>query len=334
MNKNLRMALVINYAVQIIGWLFFLGMPIYNHPNQFLHNQGHLIQFLLQHLVLVAFFYINYFYLLPVTLNRHGLKKYLIQALVLFLVVFFIENIIINFIQYRPVFRISFITVMAQVQLFAIGTTLRMLTDYILESQRKKLLESEKLKVELAFLRSQINPHFLFNTLNNINSLIQFNPEKAQKSVIQLSAIMRYMLNTATVEKIRLSEEIVYINNYIELQKLRLPAGFKLIYEVIESQDGYMIEPLLLIGFIENAFKHALSDSETDFITIRVKIQEHFLILETINSLPAQKNLYIESGIGIKNIHSRLDLLYANKYWLEIKNENNVFSTKLKLNLF
>jgi len=184
--------------------------------------------------------------------------------------------------------RISFKSFIALIQLYAISTSLRMLTDFIHETRRKKMLEHEKMTVELAFLRSQINPHFLFNTLNNINSLIHINPDAAQKAIVRLSTIMRYMLNTATKEKITLEKELEYIGNYIELQRLRVPAGFSLTYTCMADNTGALIEPLLLIGFIENAFKHARSDNPTDFIQIKIELHNGKLLLETAN--PAHRS--------------------------------------------
>ncbi len=322
----------VNLLIQVAGWSFFILAPIVSQSERFFSHPMMLTEFLIRQVLNVVFFYFNYYYLIPKILRQKGMKKYVFGVLVTFLSIFILQNLVENLIKAHH-FHISFISIVGMVQLYAISTTLRMLVDSITESNRKKLLEKEKQKAELSYLRSQINPHFLFNTLNNINSLIRKNPEAAEQAVVRLSFLMRYMLNSSNKESIPLAEEMEYIRNYIELQKLRLAKNFDLKFETKGCDISQAIEPLLLIGFIENPFKHALSGEETDFIDIRIECDGKNLELETKNSISGSKSEMVESGVGIENVKKRLKLSYPNKHELEILKTDAAFCVKLKMEI-
>jgi len=186
---------------------------------------------------------------------------------------------------------------------------------------------------ELALLRSQVNPHFLFNTLNNIYSLVYQKSEDAPAALMKLSSIMRYMLYDATTDKVLLEKEIDYLQSFIELQKLRLRRQDCIALEITGSANGRTIAPMLLIPFVENAFKHGSKLATGPNIKIHLAIEPQKIIFEVMNSL--KKNTTgakdLTGGIGLNNIRRRLDLLYPGKHTLEIREDDNVFHIKLIL---
>lgn len=220
------------------------------------------------------------------------------------------------------------------IQVLAVSTSWRLLVDFFTHRKAEKKLIAEKMDAELRFLRSQINPHFLFNTLNNIISLIRKRPDEAEKSVVRLSVLMRYMLNTGQKEKVQLAEELEYIRNFIDLQKLSLPPGFPLRFQLSGNFSQGEIEPLLLIGFIENAFKHGMSGSEFDFIEIDILLEGNQLTLKTRNAIPEIKaHEKLMSGVGLKNTMNRLEICYCGNYKLDVNGENGIYSCHLEINL-
>ena len=202
-----------------------------------------------------------------------------------------------------------------------------------------KAIESRKLKDELinqrqagelALLKSQVNPHFLFNTLNNIYSLVYHKSDEAPDAVMKFSSIMRYVLYDSKEEKVLLEKEIEYLKSYIELQKLRIKEPDFVLLEVEGNFEGTFIAPMLLIPFVENAFKHAGRENLPG-ITIYLHGDKQQIRFEVSNF--KQKEIQtVEkpfSGIGLSNIRRRLELIYAERHLLEIKTENDQYKVKL-----
>lgn len=209
---------------------------------------------------------------------------------------------------------------------------LRLSADWFVKYQRQKELEKQNSITELALLRSQINPHFLFNTLNNINSFSTRDPEKTSFAIIKLSDIMRYMLYEANGEKVLLEKEIDYINNLIALQKLRFAENDFVDFKVEGKTGKHFIPPMIFLPFIENAFKHGKL-SVVKGIEIRIRIEENqicFKCKNQIRELNETEKAQI-GGLGIKNIRRRLELLFPNKHELIITNENNIYLVELKI---
>ncbi|MBL7899915.1 MAG: histidine kinase, partial [Crocinitomicaceae bacterium] len=220
------------------------------------------------------------------------------------------------------------------IQVYAVSSSWKLLADFFRNRLKEKALQKAKQESEIKFLRSQINPHFLFNTLNNINSLIRSKPEQAEKSVVRLSNLMRYMLRTGDQPRVPLKDEFDYLLNYIELQKLRLHSDFDLKVVIPESGADLKIEPLLLVSFIENCFKHGVHGESNDFIEISVKLNQNILKLQTRNRIDINSSSReISSGIGLQNVSQRLELCYENKYDLEVVETSGVFEVNLQLQL-
>lgn len=200
--------------------------------------------------------------------------------------------------------------------------------------KKKEELEKEKLNAELIFLKSQINPHFLFNSLNSIYSLTNENAEKAGHAVLALSNMMRYMIYDSNTEKVSLKSELSYIKHYISLQQLRLSDDVKILFEVINSGDDMMIVPLLILPFIENAFKHGISYVEKCSLEIRISLSKNGMVnLFVKNSIMHIKPIAYSGGFGLDNVKKRLLLHYPGQYDLSINAENNLFIVNLNLQL-
>jgi len=196
----------------------------------------------------------------------------------------------------------------------------------------REILE-EKLKAELNYLKAQIHPHFLFNTLNNLYSLTLARSEQAPDVVLKLSALMRYMVNDCREEKIPLEKEVQYLMSYIELEKIRFDQRLEISFNIHNEIKGPVITPLILLPFIENSFKHGPSvDTEKAWITVDLMVKEGtlFFKVENSNGAPTSPS---SNGFGLKNVERRLALLYPGRFSLEKKNDPEFYGIDLKLNL-
>jgi sensor histidine kinase YesM len=207
------------------------------------------------------------------------------------------------------------------------------LVKYWFKNQKVKTeLENQNLASELALLRSQINPHFLFNTLNNIDSLIFQNQQKASDSIIKLSGIMRYMLYESTVDMVLLTNEIEYIRNYIALFELRIKNKNFIQFSIVGNSQGRMIAPMLFVPFVENAFKHGSKKVKSPGIIINMIIENKIIEFEVTNFFNDVQNTDKTGGIGLNNIRRRLELIYPEKHELLISSEKNFYKVNLKIN--
>ena len=204
--------------------------------------------------------------------------------------------------------------------------------------KRRHRLEKENLETELKYLKSQINPHFLFNTINSIFALIPKNPDRASASLANFSDMLRYQLYECNDEKIVLDKELHFIENFIDLEKLRLdPAHTDMQFEIQDhTTHKKTIAPFILIPFIENAFKHvSKGKGQQNFIQMELEADDNSLQLGIKNSKglngQASKELSESSGIGLKNVSRRLNLLYPESHSLSIRDESDRFSVLLKL---
>ena len=201
-------------------------------------------------------------------------------------------------------------------------------------SDRQKLieLERENLEQQLEYLKYQINPHFLMNTLNNIHALIDIEPEQAKESIVELSKIMRFSLYEGAKQMVPLNREIGFLENYIELMRIRVADHVKLSFELPERMPDCEIPPMLFITFIENAFKHGVSYRQTSFINIKIDVVEDHLHFTCSNSrIPQSEDKH--GGVGLQNVRRRLDLIYPGQYTLDIKESDDTYNVDLTLPL-
>jgi LytS/YehU family sensor histidine kinase len=197
---------------------------------------------------------------------------------------------------------------------------------------KMQILEKEKLSVELLYLKAQINPHFLFNTLNTIYAMaIKQSDESTANAVVMLSDMMRFVITETHNEVVSLDKKLQYVQNYIELQKLRLGENMVLDYEVKGDPLGKKIAPMILMPFIENAFKHGTTKEKNFAISIKILITEKELWLEVENSKFTGHKIEEETKLGIDNTRKRLELLYSSKHKFEIIENDHNYRISLKL---
>lgn len=197
----------------------------------------------------------------------------------------------------------------------------------------KKLREivQERFSAEMGLLKAQINPHFFFNTLNSLYALTLKGSEQASGVVLRLSDLMHYMLYDASANKVLLNDEIKHLENYIGIEQMRFADRLELSFQYSGSISGKMIAPLLLLPFIENAFKHGIGDN-SGWITINLKVTGNKLFLRVENSCVASVKTNA-AGLGLKNVKRRLELIYPDAYELHIANNTDFFEVALKLDL-
>ncbi len=194
-------------------------------------------------------------------------------------------------------------------------------------------LENEKSQTELSLLKQQINPHFFFNTLNNLYALSLQKDTRTSESILQLSELMRFTIYKGQEDRILLTEEVKYLEDYIELQQMRLRIPLKLSFEKEILNDNFLIAPMLLIVIIENAFKHGIETADQEaFLHISLKVSNHQLEFTCINSVENKLEDH-KPGIGLQNLRSRLDLIYPNNYKLVLNKEPGIFKAMLHINL-
>ena len=324
-------------ALHSLIWLALLLVPLIIDESPMARNFW-LMRFGVLIVLLSGFFYFNSLVLIP-RLLLPGRIYYFVLSLIgciTLIVLLNLVNVYIFQVLYSHhhfhvhpgmIFGPFFFSVVA----FALSTSFKITGEWFRNEKIKKEMENEKLTSELAFLKSQVNPHFLFNILNNICSLARKKSDDTENAIIKLSHIMRYMLDESKNEKVSLEKEIGYLENYIELQRMRISEKVDIRFTVEGKPEPLMIEPLLLIPFVENAFKHGISYLEDCRIDISLKIEPGQLIFNVQNFIVRKKDdeSLEESGIGLKNVMRRLDLLYPGKHSLQI-DENR---TKYIINL-
>ena len=312
-------------------------------------------QILLINMVIIApFYFLNIFYLVPSLLQKRRYLFYLLGLVACVFAVGLLRYLVLGEVQLHfdevekpfflppnmqkvsyPSFGISFPMIM----LITVGTAVEMMLDWEKQKREREKIEKEKIATELMFLKSQINPHFLFNTLNSIYSLTLNRSQLASEAILILSDLMRYMIYEAKVEKIALSREIEYLENYISLQKLRISRkkNVYIRFVVLGTVNSQLIAPMLLVTFVENAFKHGISYKEESYVHITVEILNGQLVLHVSNSQRSKENRNGQdlehSGIGIANLSRRLDLIYPDKYKLDTQNNAESYNVKLELTL-
>lgn len=289
-------------------------------------------------MILAIAYFINAFYFVPSFLLKNKVAQYILVLIVSVIVILALALLIEHALQlprliheiirpdkpYTPKgwFRFDFPGLLITLLTFGISTSSVLLRKGQQDSLLRKELEKQQVSTELSFLKAQINPHFFFNTLNNIYALTTLDVELAQKAIHMLSAMMRYVLYDARKEYVLVSQEIRFIENYIELMKLRLPSKAKVTFERTDNFQQELIAPMLLLPYVENAFKHGISAQNPSEIKINISHGGNQLKMHIENTIFQTNALNLEgSGIGLVNTQRRLDLLYPGKH--EVKNQKH-----------
>jgi two-component system LytT family sensor kinase len=215
---------------------------------------------------------------------------------------------------------------------FTMGTSISVIQRWLRTEQDRKETENEKLNTELSFLKSQVNPHFFFNTLNNIYSLAIVRSEKTAPAVMKLSSIMRYILTETQRDLVPLRNEVDFIHNFIDLQQVRLTDKVMLNFSADGDIDNLLVAPLLFIPFVENAFKYGVSTKESSNINIEISTSGNKILFSTRNYIvPSENNLMENTGIGINNVKRRLELMYPGKHTLTTTQKDNYYTVQLEI---
>ena len=331
-----------NKAVLIhsLVWLVLLTVLFLINVRE--HLAHAVILILLYGALNVTIFYIHYFVINPLLISTGRYWRalgYMTIVLVVSIVVkygiaLYYDDVILQYrdsdgqrqiltsVQYTTAALISGLFFML------LSTAVYVISSNFKTREDRKSLETEKLNAELAFLRSQINPHFLFNSLNNIYSLAYKKSEKTPEAILKLSEIMRYMLYESNEDLVLLEEEINYLENYIELQKLRFKEKVYVDLHVDIDEEGLRIMPLLLISFLENAFKHGVSTDELKPIRIDIGVQKRRLHFKAENA-KNQVNKDQTRGVGLTNLKRRLQLGYPDRHTINIVESEHYYTSEL-----
>jgi sensor histidine kinase YesM len=305
--------------------------------------------------LLVIVFYLNSFILVPRFLLNNNAVNYFVMIIAIITAIVFINGwvetvflmktpdqvpgILIPRRLRKPSLgkRIDTLTIIISALVLVIGTSMTVIQKWQKDKQEREALEKDKVSSELSFLKAQINPHFFFNTLNNIYALTKVDADEAGKAIHQLSRMMRYLLYETQQGQTMLSQEIALVQNYISLMQLRLTGIVKLIIDTPPQLLDMPMAPMMLLPFVENAFKHGVSTTQQSHIGILIRQRGNELDITVKNSIMNDNNISLDtnSGIGLLNTRRRLDLLYPGKYKLEISEMNaaNEYTVHLILDL-
>jgi len=363
--KNFFTGNKIYILLHILAWAIILGIPLYFF-QRWDAGKDFIWIYYIGSIINGIIFYTNYLILVPKFFFRPRKHKYFLAVLLLLTFLFFISDrsndLVFKYFpgrnnseelnipgregnklpshipedRYgRPPFREMHLFNYMFNSLFLVFFSLgmRVLERHSQTEKLQKELEKEKLNSELAFLKNQISPHFFFNTLNNIYSLISINAEDSQKAVLKLSKLMRYLLYDSEHGNTKLSNEIDFMNNYIDLMKLRVSRKIDLRISFPEKYVDINIPPLIFIPFIENAFKHGISYSEKSFIEISMTTDKESVKFRCANSIAKlrEENEAGQSGIGLENVKKRLKLLFPGKHELKINKSETDFEVLLQI---
>ena len=312
------------------------------HDDSQTDTTGLLVVFILYPVINISLFYLNYLLYIPQLLDKKRYTLYII-AILISVIIYGLGKFGLGLVFKKYVLdhghghEISFWpyflgTLFTSITFIFLSTTVKFTVYWFKNERTQRELENQRLSAELSFLKSQINPHFLFNSLNSIYSLAYQQSETAPEAILKLSEIMRYMLYECNDNKVLLEKELLYLQNYIDLQKIRFGEKAYIDFKISGKVDGQQIVPLLLIAFIENAFKHGIVNDPLSPIQILIEVDEAHLHFYAQNK-SHNNNRDSQGGIGLINVKRRLDLLYAGKYKLDIINQPDTYSIELQLDL-
>lgn len=343
MFNRIRPALVIEIFIHLLFWALIIYTPIISRPDmrgmpQHLFSPARIITF---NLVLAAEFYLNAFLLIPKVLKRNIWIYFL--ALLGSFVAF---NLLL--IYTRPHFPVDeikgvnghvpfsgpYFIIFPLLSIAAGSFAYHYLADQFKAMNKKKDIANASLLSELAFLRSQISPHFIFNVINSAVALSRLKPAAVEPTLIQLSKLLRYMLYVTDAEMVTVYKKEDYLRSYIELQQLRFGDQVKIYFKSEIKASEKTIEPMLLIPFVENAFKHGTGEMENPSIVVDLFADETHLRFSVQNFYnPTQQYKDNDSGIGLANVKRRLALLYPDTHNLYINKDDHIYTVMLQLEL-
>ncbi len=324
-------------VIHLLGCAIFIALPVIFSPDfstdfDFIHVKG-FQRDLLFSFILIPYFYLSYFVLIP---KLYFNKKYFLFSTITFIsfvLIFFLPIIVIPSTIFTTRSFDTFFVREVKIRVFQFLIVF-VFALMIRINNRWKQSEKEKLDAELAYLKAQINPHFLFNTLNSIYSLAIVKSDNVASSIVKLSNMMRYVLGESSSQYVKLEKEIEYIQNFIELQQIRFGSFIQFECIITGDHKNKSIAPLILIPFIENAYKHGVNAEDNSIIKIKIETSENQLFLFVKNNkVFVQRSEESESGIGVENTKNRLQMIYPGKHKLVIENAEKEYTVSLTLDL-
>jgi two-component system, LytTR family, sensor kinase len=334
------------FGMHVLFWSLFLALPFLLRPvaeNRTVRPDEGLFGMYYLHLIKnflwISLFYFNTYFLIPVLFYRKQYGRYVLALLAslsfIWLADRFIFALFIEGFEYN-VRNFLFFNLPVFIFIVLASTAFRTIRDRIIEDSEKQERQTENLKTELSFLRSQVSPHFMFNILNNMVALARKKSDILEPSLIKLSSLLRYMLYETDEEKVLLDKEVEYLHSYIDLQRLRFGKNMQIHAHLQQTSYAYSIEPMLLIPFVENAFKHGVGLIEDAQIDIDLKVEKdqlYFSVRNRYNNSNADEPKDKTSGIGLVNVKRRLNLLYHEHHTLHIDKSDGWFTILLQLKL-
>lgn len=345
--------LILQFIILVVTWAAFFTLPFqffpYNRSYSPFDSQRFVTSLIVSNIVCLGFYFVNGWILIPNILAK---KKTFLYVLIV-LASFFFYLSVMNFIAITSPETKEFLKYAAEKDIhlkgptffssgpmtlfllaFVISTGSKVISEWFSAEEVKEEIKRQQLQTELSLLKSQVNPHFLFNTLNSIYSLSVSNSKRTSDAVMKLSHIMRYTLEESQKDFVMLQQEIDFINSYIELQKLRLTDNTQIQFVTCGSIGQVMIAPLLFIPFIENAFKYGISAHHVSDILVELKVENNTLYFKCKNNgFPKGSMAQKSTGTGIINTRRRLELLYNKKHDLNISSIDKEFNVSLTINL-
>ena len=330
------------HLIHIVGWGILICSPLFFTGRSGVSSVEDYVRSIIVPLSFMSIFYINYIWLIKRFLFRRETRWFLLCNMLLILAMMGLVHLCMTYAipdemmkhpHPRPLRdEIGFHAINVAIYSLVTGLSvaIRMTNGWYQVEANQRELERERAEAELSNLKSQLNPHFLFNTLNNIYSLIAFSPEKAQEAVHDLSRLLRYVLYESNQPLVPIEKDLDFLRNYIELMRIRLPRHVDLQTDIEAATPGVMIAPLLFISLVENAFKHGVSNSQSSFIQITIRQAGDAISCSIRNSyFPKTAGDKSGSGIGLSNLEKRLSLLYPECYHLAYGKEGENYVAHL-----
>lgn len=333
------------FLIHTTAWILLFLLPFLIHTSYDNHRNRNpspdyhaLYMYVSSAICWIGIFYLNAYVLIPRFIYKKKIGQYLMLQVVVLAVRFGLDfmffYMFMTGLTYHFINFISF-NIFPYLFILASSTAYQMIRYKMESDQLIKEKENENLKTELSFLRSQVSPHFMFNVLNNMVAMARKHSGELEPSLIKLSSLMRYMLYETDEEKVPLEKEIEYLQSYIDLQQQRFGKNVKLNVSLDSIDKAYEIEPMLLIPFVENAFKHGTGMVEDATIDVELKAEKnilHFAVRNRFNE-EIEEVRDKTSGIGLTNVKRRLMLLYGKNQNCWITKKDNWFLVSLQLNL-
>lgn len=348
--KHLLYPRWVKWGIQVLYWFLHISFHISFYAELDGNEPSTVITWSLVTMgSAISIFYIYFYYLIPKVLGKNNLKFVIVTVLIV---------IGYPFLKYQldqllglPSLKTLQLSIGEEItdarrlgqeygrRLFTLFWVIpfalftRFMVDWFKNKRIKSIMETQQLKSELAMLRNQVNPHFLFNVLNNIDAMVYPHSEEASEAIMKLSSIMRYMLYESDTEFVNIDKEIVYIKAFVDLQRMRLKPTDEVVFEANNLKSDFKIAPMILIPFVENAFKHASRIDNQLMIHIRLTVeadQMHFNIKNSFDPHTVEEKDET-GGIGLSNVKKRLSLIYQHQYQLEISQDEGVYAVDLSI---